>query len=94
MTSIDGEYMLLGRRSEDASNIFVQYGQGATRTVNFTGGPGLQQAEFIDGLRFDVQSSQPMRLNAEIPFGVNPTLLPPQSVPMSKRRGPWARACD
>ena len=41
MTSLDGEYMLLGRQTVDTSNIFVQYGQGATRTVNMTGGPGI-----------------------------------------------------
>jgi hypothetical protein len=41
MTSMDGEYLLVGRQTVDTSNIFVQYGQGATRTVNMTGGSGL-----------------------------------------------------
>lgn len=41
MTSMDGEYLLVGRQTVDTSNIFVQYGQGATRTVNMTGGQGL-----------------------------------------------------
>jgi len=40
MTSMDGEYLLVGRQTVDTSNIFVQYGQGATRTVNMTGGSG------------------------------------------------------
>lgn len=71
MTSLDGEYMLLGRKSEDTANIFVQYGQGATRTVHLTGGIGVQEAEFIDGLRLHVQSSMAFRLNADIPFGVD-----------------------
>jgi len=41
MTSMDGEYMLVGRQTVDTSSIFVQYGQGATRTVNMTGGQGM-----------------------------------------------------
>jgi hypothetical protein len=41
MTSMDGEYLLVGRKTVDTSNIFVQYGQGVTRTVNMTGGPGM-----------------------------------------------------
>ena len=41
MASMDGEYLLVGRQTIDTSNTFVQYGQGATRTVNVTGGSGL-----------------------------------------------------
>ncbi|EMD96468.1 hypothetical protein COCHEDRAFT_1025009 [Bipolaris maydis C5] len=70
MTSLDGEYMLLGRQTADISNIFVQYGQGATRTVNFTGGIGTQETEFIDGLRFTVQSDQPFTMNVDIKNGI------------------------
>jgi hypothetical protein len=69
MTSLEGEYILLGRKTEDVANIFVQYGQGATRTVNITGGSGLQQAEFIDGLRFSILANKTMSLNAEIRGG-------------------------
>lgn len=84
MTSLDGEYMLLGRKSEDTSNIFVQYGQGATRTVNITGGAEkIQEAEFVDGLRFRVQSAKSFALNADIPFGVNDKAMPEHAVPIS-----------
>jgi hypothetical protein len=76
MISIDGEYMLLGRRNVDISNVFVQYGQGTTRTANFTGGPGVQETEFVDGLRLSVISAQPFRLNAELKFGVPPGMVP------------------
>ncbi|KXH64544.1 hypothetical protein CSAL01_11323 [Colletotrichum salicis] len=34
MTSLQGECIPLGRKTEDTANEFVQYGQGATRTVN------------------------------------------------------------
>ncbi|OAA46729.1 paired amphipathic helix protein Sin3a [Beauveria brongniartii RCEF 3172] len=77
MTSLDGEYMLLGRRSADTANIFVQYGQGATRTVNVTAGAGdVQEAEFVDGLRFRIQSAKAFVLNADIPFRVDAKAIP------------------
>ncbi|KIV99577.1 uncharacterized protein PV09_08754 [Verruconis gallopava] len=76
MTSMDGEYLLLGRKSTDTANIFVQYGQGETRTANFTGGPGVQQSEFIDGLRFTVEANSPIRMNVEIRSPVNTSQIP------------------
>ena len=75
MTSLDGEYMLLGRQTVDISNIFVQYGQGATRTVNFTGGVGTQDAEFIDGLHFTVASDEAFTMNVDIKNGIPPDTL-------------------
>lgn len=69
MTSIDGEYMLLGRKIADTASIFVQYGQGATRTMNVTRGAGIQEAEFIDGLRFSVQSTHSFTMNVELRHG-------------------------
>lgn len=84
MTSLDGEYMLLGRKSVDNSNIFVQYGQGATRTVNITGGAGIQEAEFVDGLRFSVAATAPFTMNVDIPNGVDQATLPENSIPLSE----------
>lgn len=84
MTSLDGEYMLLGRKSVDNSNIFVQYGQGATRTVNVTGGAGIQEAEFVDGLRFSVAAISPFAMNVDIPNGVDKTALPENAIALSQ----------
>ncbi|KAH8586297.1 hypothetical protein B0O99DRAFT_678867 [Bisporella sp. PMI_857] len=69
MTSITGEFRLFGRQTLDTSNIFVQYGQGATRTVNITAG-GRQEAEFIDGLRLSVVASKNITMNADIRNGI------------------------
>lgn len=66
MTSLDGEFMLLGRKEVDTANVFVQYGFGATRTVNVTGGSGRQEAEFVDGLRFEMIAKQGMALNVDL----------------------------
>lgn len=76
LTSLDGEYRLLARATADTSNIFLQYGDGATRTFNITGGAGIQEAEFVDGLRLAVRSPQPLRLNAALASGVDPAALP------------------
>lgn len=76
LTSLDGEYILLGRQTVDTANVFVQYGFGATRTVNVTGGMGLQQAEFVDGLRLTVGSEKEMRVNANLHFGVDSRTVP------------------
>jgi hypothetical protein len=84
MTSLDGEYMLLGRRTEDVSNIFVQYGQGATRTVNVTCGQGIQETEFIDGLRFSIESAQNFTLNVDLKNGISKDVLPHNAISLSK----------
>lgn len=75
MQSLDGEFILLARRNIDNANVFVQYGFGETRTANFSGGGGVQEAEFVDGLRFSVQSAQPIRMNVDLKFGVDKSLL-------------------
>ena len=71
LTSLDGEYILLGRQTVDTANIFVQYGFGATRTVNLTAGMGIQQAEFVDGLRLTAETETEMRINADLRFGID-----------------------
>jgi hypothetical protein len=76
MTSLDGEYRLLGRTPVDKANVFVQYGQGTTRTVNVTGGPGIQESEFIDGLRFSIEADKPLIMNVEIKSLTQNTALP------------------
>ncbi|KAH7127843.1 hypothetical protein B0J13DRAFT_453984 [Dactylonectria estremocensis] len=85
MTSLEGEYMLLGRKSADFTNIFVQYGQGATRTVNITGGDAIQESEFVDGLRFSVKSAKPFTMNIDIPFGIDEATIPDGAVPLINR---------
>jgi hypothetical protein len=76
MTRLDGEYLLVGRQTVDTSNVFVQYGQGATRTVNMTGGAGIQEAEFVDGLRFSIQAGKALKMNVDLKQGIDPTTLP------------------
>jgi hypothetical protein len=72
MTSLNGEYLLVGRQTVDTSTIFLQYDQGATRTVNMTARPGLQEAESIDGYQFSVQTNQSMTMDVDIKESINP----------------------
>ncbi|KAH7319277.1 hypothetical protein BKA65DRAFT_98212 [Rhexocercosporidium sp. MPI-PUGE-AT-0058] len=83
MTSLQGEYILVARKTVDTSNVFVQYGQGATRTVNMTAGSGFQCAEFIDGMRFTVQTNVDLKMNVEIKEGINPGTLPPNTMSLN-----------
>ena len=40
-----------------------------------TGGPGLRENEFIDGMRFSVQSNKAMTMNVDLKEGANPRTL-------------------
>lgn len=76
LTSLDGEFTLLGRRTTDTANIFVQYGQGSANTVNIAGGKGVQQAEFVDGLRLSVEAAQPLKINVDLKTSVDAASVP------------------
>lgn len=89
---MDGEYMLLGRKSVDTTNIFVQYGQGATRTVNVTEGDKFQEAEFVDGLRFKIRSTKPLAMNVELVDGIDKASLPEYTVALSTYLWPYLRS--
>ncbi|CAG8952870.1 hypothetical protein HYFRA_00007584 [Hymenoscyphus fraxineus] len=83
MTQIDGEYILVGRKEVDTSNIFLQFGNGQTRTVHLAAGIGTQQSEWIDGLRFNIQSEQQMQFNVNLRPGINPGTLPAGTEPLN-----------
>jgi hypothetical protein len=84
MTSLDGEYAILGRQSVDVGNIFVPFGQGEAFSVNITGGPGRQEMEFVDGLTFAVQSDSPLRLNVNLKFPISTEELPQGMMSLSQ----------
>lgn len=65
MTSLTGEYILLGRVMQDTANIFIHFGQGITRTLNITAGSKME-AEWIDGLRFSLETSKDGFANVDV----------------------------
>jgi len=75
LTSVSGEYMLVGRQSTDMGNIFVTYGTGPENTVRLNGGVGVQEAEFMDGLRMSVQTNVSVEMTVELNEGINPGTL-------------------
>ena len=74
MTSLDGEYLLLGRKVQDTSNIFIQFGQGSTRTLNTTGGSRVE-GEWIDGFRVSIQTDKNARINVDVKQPFTPVLV-------------------
>jgi hypothetical protein len=70
---MDGEYLLLGRKVDDTANIFIQYGQGATRTFNTTQGSRVE-GEWIDGFRMSVLTQQDALINADVKQPFTPAL--------------------
>lgn len=80
---IDGEYMALGRQTAVTNNALIPFGTGAQNTANITGS-GLQEAEFVDGLRMTVRSSQPMTIQTDVVNGIDQSQLPAGTQSVSK----------
>lgn len=72
LTSVAGEYMLVGRQSSDMGNIFVSFGDRPESTVTLSAGVGVQEVEFIDGLSMSVQSNKTVNITVELDEGINP----------------------
>lgn len=75
--------MLVGRQSTDMGSTFVTYGTGAENTVKLDGGVGLQEAEFMDGLRVSVQTNQTVNMTVELREGINPGTLNDNAMPLN-----------
>lgn len=85
MTSLAGEYILLGRKnSAQEINVFMNYGTGVEKTVNITSGPGMQVAEWQDGLRFSIESDKAMNLDVDLRTSMPPNVFPADMVSLSK----------
>ncbi|KAF1999521.1 hypothetical protein P154DRAFT_576973 [Amniculicola lignicola CBS 123094] len=70
MTGVDGEYLLLGRRTTEEANVFVEYGYGERSTVAMVGGRGVQEAQWVDGLRISALVDKAMGVNVALRSGV------------------------
>jgi hypothetical protein len=76
-TSLDGEYLLLGRKVPNTGNIFIQFGQRPTRTLNTTGGVGVE-GEWIDGLQLSIQTEEDAQINIDVRQPFTTTALAPE----------------
>lgn len=82
LNAIDGEYMVIGRKTIETSNVLSPFGQGQQQTVNITGS-GIQEVEFTDGFRMTVKANQPMTVNADVVNGVSSSMLVDGAMPVS-----------
>lgn len=71
MTSIDGEYMAIGRKTVETGSVLSPF--GSQLSVNITGS-GIQEVEFTDGLRMSIRASQPMTVSADVVNGVSSSM--------------------
>jgi hypothetical protein len=73
-TTMDGEYMALGRQTVETNAVLTPFGSdGATQVAIL--GTGLQENEFQDGFRMSVRATQPMTINVDVKEGVDSGML-------------------
>ncbi|KAF2018421.1 hypothetical protein BU24DRAFT_432801 [Aaosphaeria arxii CBS 175.79] len=73
-TSLDGEYMALGRQTVETNTLVVPFGSDQANTVVIQG-TGLQENEFQDGFRMSVRATQPVSMNVDVKDGVDRGML-------------------
>ncbi|KAF4631696.1 hypothetical protein G7Y89_g6429 [Cudoniella acicularis] len=86
LNSIDGEYMAIGRKTVETSNVLSPFGQSTTQqSVNITGS-GIQELEFTDGFRMSVRANMPMTINTDVVNGVSTSMLTNGVMPVNNYR--------
>ncbi|KAK6088433.1 hypothetical protein SCUP234_00921 [Seiridium cupressi] len=73
MTSLDGEYMAVGRQTVETSNVLTTFNQNQQVQI---AGSGLQEVEFTDGFRMSIRASQPMTLKTDVVNGISSSMTP------------------
>ena len=73
-TSIDGEYMALGRQTVETNAVLVPFGSDQSNSVVIHG-TGLQENEFQDGFRMTVRATQPVTMNVDVTDGIDRSML-------------------
>lgn len=81
MTSLDGEYMAVGRQTVETSNVLTTFNQNQQVQIS---GSGIQEVEFTDGFRMSIRASQSMALKTDIVNGVSTSMLTGSMMSVSK----------
>ncbi|KAH8199238.1 hypothetical protein TruAng_006578 [Truncatella angustata] len=71
MTSLDGEYMAVGRQSIETGNVLTTFNQNQQVQIS---GSGIQEVEFTDGFRMSIKASQPMTLKTDVVNGISSSM--------------------
>jgi hypothetical protein len=83
LNAIDGEYMAVGRKTVETSNVLSPFGGAQQQSVNITGS-GIQEVEFQDGFRMSIRASKPMTINTDVVNGVSTSMLTGTDMSVSK----------
>ncbi|ETS75866.1 hypothetical protein PFICI_12810 [Pestalotiopsis fici W106-1] len=83
MTSLDGEYMAVGRQTIETSNVLTTFNQNQQVQIS---GSGIQEVEFTDGFRMSVRASQPMTLKTDVVNGVSSSMTTGGIMPVNNFR--------
>lgn len=81
MTSLDGEYMAVGRQTTETGNVLTTFNQNQQVQIS---GSGIQEVEFTDGFRMSIRASQPMTLKTDVVNGVSSSMTTGGIMPVSK----------
>jgi hypothetical protein len=73
-TTLDGEYMALGRQTVETNAMLTPFGSDGSTQVAIQG-TGLQENEFQDGFRMSVRATQPMTMNVDVKEGIDTGML-------------------
>ncbi|KAM0326134.1 hypothetical protein ACHAQA_006727 [Verticillium albo-atrum] len=85
MTNIDGEYVVVGRRTAETGVSLTQFSQDPNQAVQIAGS-GIQEVEFQDGFRMSIRASQPMSLQANVVNGVSSGMIISGTQPVNNYR--------
>ncbi|KAM0280802.1 hypothetical protein ACHAQH_003832 [Verticillium albo-atrum] len=85
MTNIDGEYVVVGRRTAETGVSLTQFSQDPNQAVQIQGS-GIQEVEFQDGFRMSIRASQPMSLQANVVNGVSSGMIISGTQPVNNYR--------
>jgi hypothetical protein len=75
MSSIDGEFRLIGRVGNETGTVLADFGSTSDKAIAIAAG-GPQEVTFMDGLRLSVLSSVNMTMNVDLLTPVSFTDVP------------------
>lgn len=84
-TTLDGEYMLIGRQTPETSQVLSTFTDDPSQAVQVNGS-GIQDVQFQDGFKMTVRASQPMSVNTNVINGVSTSMLTDSSQPVNNYR--------
>ena len=73
-TTLDGEYMALGRQTVETNAVLTPFGSDGASQIAIQG-TGLQENEFQDGFRMSIKATQPLTMNVDVKEGIDTGML-------------------